>query len=105
MTWHTKQRCTSAQEETEKQLAYYKSFYSTENARKVNADIRRYIYDLVVETSEVAVAKCMLIDLYEYIRKSSGVTDELLVIERESTVPFKDNKPKEEKPLDLQEIT
>lgn len=107
MSWHTKNVGGvehTAAEKAQRQIAYFKSFYATEDARKVSADIRRYIYDWVIETPEAAVAKCAMIDLYEYIRKSAGINDELLVITQESKVPFAEKKPEEETYINLQRI-
>ncbi len=104
MSWHEKNIGLTATEKAQKQLAFYKSFYDTEDCRKVLVSIRRYIYDWMVETPEGAVAKVAMIELYEYIRKSSGVNDELLVITQESQVPFKEKITEEEPNIDLQGV-
>lgn len=75
-----------SEETTEdKREAYFNTFYSTDDGRKVMADIRRWISAVNVDGPEMAVAKLLLNDLVDYIRVQSGIDDTLRIVETEAT--------------------
>jgi len=100
MDWfNTKDDLTFEQVQARK-FAYFTTFYGTESARRVWADIRGHIIGLSVTTPESAIVKISLLDLVESIKESCGVSNQHGIVDAEMKTAVKDEqKPPEQENL------
>jgi len=75
----------AADEEAQKarQIAYYNTFYASEDGRAVLFDILKFVNCRYPDGQEYAIASLALIELYLYIRRCCGIRSEKDVIDAE----------------------
>jgi len=84
MNWFesTEQFMTFEQEQARK-FDYFKTFYGTEAARRVWAEVRQHIMSQEVTSPDSAIAKLAQIDLIESIKESCGISNQNSIVDAE----------------------
>lgn len=89
MQWFEVKGQLDFEQEQARKFAYFTTFYGTEPARRVWADIRSHILGLEVTTPESAIAKLALLDLVESIKESCGISNQHSIVDVETSAAIK----------------
>ncbi len=83
MNWYEAKGQLTFEQEKDRKLDYFKTFYGSISARRVFADIRSHALEIEVATPDSAIQKLALLDLIESIKESCGVSDQGAIVDAE----------------------